>query len=190
MAERAPTAAATAVCAVTPGTTRTGTSCQAGSEATSATAVAMANTPGSLEDTTATRAPRDGPGRERTRRVRIRRDCRLACTRCPGRGVSRFEVGRVADEGRWRRQFWHGPPGWSSCRGQDRDRRRRPHRNHSHPAADGLLRPPGTTIIEKYGTSEPDPRRPPVAPAVPTSMPARHTRPRRAVPRPLNSAWW
>ena len=54
----APTRDATAWAAVMPGTIRTGTSRHWSSSAVSITAAAMANTPGSPEDTTATRRPR------------------------------------------------------------------------------------------------------------------------------------
>ena len=53
----APTAAATACAADIPGRTRTGTSEYFGPLATSSTAAAIANTPGSPADTTATRRP-------------------------------------------------------------------------------------------------------------------------------------
>ena len=54
----APTRLATACAAVRPGTTRTGTSFHCGSSLTSRTAAAIANTPGSPDETTATRRPR------------------------------------------------------------------------------------------------------------------------------------
>ena len=53
----APTAAATALDAVTAGSTRTGTSTYFSSDATSRRAAAIANTPGSPPDTTATERP-------------------------------------------------------------------------------------------------------------------------------------
>ena len=85
----APTRLATACAAVIPGTIRTGTSRHCGSSATSSTAAAMANTPGSPEDTTATRRPRLAISNAMAARSASTL-LSERCLRCPARSATRL----------------------------------------------------------------------------------------------------
>ena len=80
---------ATACAAVIPGTIRTGTSRHCGSSATSSTAAAMANTPGSPEDTTATRRPRLAISNAMAARSASTL-LSERCLRCPARSATRL----------------------------------------------------------------------------------------------------
>ena len=130
----APTRRATACAAVRPGRTRTGTSFQRGSAATSRTAAAIANTPGSPDETTATRRPVLGQVRGRTRRAPPRPCCRRRAGAGggwpgpgPGRGRSR--------RGRRPRRARRAASGvGQSPAGRVRARRRRPHRRRRRAA--------------------------------------------------------
>ena len=75
-----------------PGTTRTGTPAKRSSLATSSTALAMANTPGSPEETTATRGPAAASSSACAARSASTR-LSVACRRWRGRAGTRSRYG-------------------------------------------------------------------------------------------------
>jgi hypothetical protein len=88
----APTRLATTCAAVRPGTIRIGTSFHCGSSLTSSTAAAIANTPGSPDETTATRRPRLARSRANAARSASTR-LSERCRRWRGLGATRSTYG-------------------------------------------------------------------------------------------------